>query len=53
VLADEKRNARGSVIELFDQLWDGHPDPIEYAYCFTVRPGFGKGWGLHRHHERP
>lgn len=40
---------RGSVIELFDPKW--HPDPMVYAYCFTLRPGFVKGWNLHREHE--
>jgi dTDP-4-dehydrorhamnose 3,5-epimerase len=38
---------RGSVVELFDQRWDWHTDPFTYAYCFTLRPGYVKGWGLH------
>jgi dTDP-4-dehydrorhamnose 3,5-epimerase len=22
-----------------------------FAYCFTVRPGMIRGWGVHREHE--
>jgi dTDP-4-dehydrorhamnose 3,5-epimerase len=42
---------RGSVVELFDPRWGWHPDPLVFSYCFTVRPGRIKGWGLHRRHE--
>jgi dTDP-4-dehydrorhamnose 3,5-epimerase len=42
---------RGIVFEIFDRRWDWHPDPIVFAYCFTVRPGIVKGWGLHKEHE--
>ena len=42
---------RGSVVEMFDTRWDWHPDPIEFVYSFTIRPGIVKGWGLHQHHE--
>ncbi|MEO0999380.1 MAG: dTDP-4-dehydrorhamnose 3,5-epimerase family protein [Pseudomonadota bacterium] len=42
---------RGSVVEMFDTRWGWHPDPIEFVYCFTIRPGVVKGWGLHQHHE--
>ena len=41
---------RGSVCELFDSRWDWHPDPLVFAYMFTVRPGFVKGWGMHQRH---
>lgn len=44
-------DARGSVRELFDTRWAWHPDPLVYCYCFTIRPGFVKGWGLHKLHE--
>src|SRR5262245_38303970 len=44
-------DARGSLRELFDPRWKWHPVPLLYAYCFTVRPGFIKGWGLHKRHE--
>lgn len=42
---------RGSVLELFDLRWAWHPDPLVFAYCFTIRPGIVKGWNLHREHE--
>ena len=42
---------RGSVCELFDTRWDWHPDPLVFSYFFTIRPGFIKGWGLHKQHE--
>ena len=44
-------DARGSVCELFDTRWAWHPDPLVFAYCFTIRPGVVKGWNLHREHE--
>jgi dTDP-4-dehydrorhamnose 3,5-epimerase len=42
---------RGTVCELFDPRWRWHPDPLVFAYCFTIRPGAVKGWNLHREHE--
>lgn len=42
---------RGSVCELYDDRWDVHPDPLVFAYTFTIRPGAAKGWGIHREHE--
>ncbi len=36
---------------MFDSRWKWHPDPLTFAYFFTVRPGSIKGWGLHRKHE--
>ena len=44
-------DARGSIVELFDPRWKWHPDPLVYAYCFTIRPGYVKGWNLHKLHE--
>lgn len=44
-------DARGSVVELFDPRWNWHPDPLVFAYSFTIRPGMIKGWGLHLQHE--
>jgi dTDP-4-dehydrorhamnose 3,5-epimerase len=41
---------RGSVTELFDPRW-GIPDPVAYAYTFTIHPGYCKGWNLHRENE--
>jgi dTDP-4-dehydrorhamnose 3,5-epimerase len=42
---------RGTVMELFDPRWNWHPDPLVFAYCFTIRPGMVKGWNLHLEHE--
>lgn len=42
---------RGSVTELYDLRWDANPDPLVFAYTFTIRPGMAKGWGIHREHE--
>jgi dTDP-4-dehydrorhamnose 3,5-epimerase len=42
---------RGSVCELFDDRWEWHPDPLVFAYMFTLRPGMVKGWGMHREHD--
>jgi dTDP-4-dehydrorhamnose 3,5-epimerase len=42
---------RGSIVELYGAQWDWHPDPLVFVYCFTIRPGMIKGWGLHKLHE--
>ncbi len=42
---------RGSVVEIYDSRWGWHPDPLVFAHCFTLRPGYVKGWGLHKLHE--
>jgi dTDP-4-dehydrorhamnose 3,5-epimerase len=42
---------RGSVVEIYDARWNWHKDPVVFAHCFTIRPGYVKGWGLHMHHE--
>lgn len=42
---------RGSVFEMLDPRWNWHPDPIVFAYSFSIRPGFVKGWNLHKEHE--
>ena len=42
---------RGTVVELFDPRWNWHPDPLLFTYSFTIRPGFAKGWNLHKLHE--
>jgi dTDP-4-dehydrorhamnose 3,5-epimerase len=44
-------DVRGSIREMFDSRWNWHPDPIVFVYCFTVRPGMIKGWGMHKKHE--
>ena len=42
---------RGTLVELYDSRWNWHSDPVVFAHCFTVRPGYVKGWGLHKTHE--
>src|SRR5438093_3144701 len=42
---------RGHVFELYDSRWGWHPDPMVFAYMFTIRPGMAKGWGLHKIHD--
>lgn len=44
-------DARGSVVEMFDPRWQWHPDPLVFVYSFTIKPGFAKGWNLHKEHE--
>lgn len=44
-------DVRGTVTELFDPRWSFHPDPLVFAYSFTIRPGIVKGWNLHRRHQ--
>lgn len=44
-------DARGSVGELMDPRWNWHVDPIVFCYFFTIRPGYVKGWNLHKEHE--
>ncbi len=42
---------RGSLVEMFDLRWEWHPDPLVSAYAITDRPGYAKGWNLHKLHE--
>jgi dTDP-4-dehydrorhamnose 3,5-epimerase len=45
----DQADHRGSLTEVIDferPFWDA---PVVYAYCFTIRPGRIKGWGMHRH----
>jgi dTDP-4-dehydrorhamnose 3,5-epimerase len=42
---------RGTICELYDPRWAVNPDPLVFAYTFTIRPGAAKGWGIHREHE--
>ncbi len=42
---------RGSLFEVYDTRWGWHPDPLVSAHCFTIRPGFVKGWVLHKTHD--
>ncbi|PJF41016.1 MAG: dTDP-4-dehydrorhamnose 3,5-epimerase [Chloroflexi bacterium] len=42
---------RGYVVEMFDERWGWHKDPLVFSYVFTIRPGMVKGWGMHKKHE--
>jgi dTDP-4-dehydrorhamnose 3,5-epimerase len=42
---------RGFLVEAFDPRWEWVDDPFAYAYVTTVRPGYAKGWGLHKQHD--
>jgi len=42
---------RGSVVEIYDTRWGWHSEPLVFAHCFTIRPGYVKGWGLHKTHQ--
>jgi dTDP-4-dehydrorhamnose 3,5-epimerase len=42
---------RGMLVEIYDPRWKWHPDPLVFVYALTLRPGFVKGWNLHKHHE--
>jgi dTDP-4-dehydrorhamnose 3,5-epimerase len=43
-------DARGWLVELFHPSWEIATDPLVGAYVTTVRPGYAKGWGLHKEH---
>jgi dTDP-4-dehydrorhamnose 3,5-epimerase len=42
---------RGWLTEMFDPRWEWLTDPFAYAYATTIRPGYAKGWGLHKKHN--
>jgi dTDP-4-dehydrorhamnose 3,5-epimerase len=42
---------RGSLFEVYNPRWGWHHDPIVFGHIFTVRPGYVKGWGMHKLHE--
>lgn len=42
---------RGTLVEMFDTRWNWHPEPLNFAYSITIRPGIVKGWNLHKEHE--
>ena len=43
-------DGRGFLVEAFDPRWEWVDEPFAYAYVTTVRPGYAKGWGLHKNH---
>ena len=40
-------DGRGDLIPFLDTRSAFWAEPVVYAYCFTVRPGRIKGWGMH------
>ncbi|MEO6349189.1 MAG: dTDP-4-dehydrorhamnose 3,5-epimerase family protein [Candidatus Limnocylindrales bacterium] len=42
---------RGWLVELFDPRAEQWTEPFAYAYATSVRPGYAKGWGLHKEHD--
>jgi dTDP-4-dehydrorhamnose 3,5-epimerase len=44
-------DSRGTVTELFDPRWGFSPEPLVFAYTFSIRPGVVKGWNIHRNHQ--
>lgn len=38
---------RGALIPFIDARKPFWSEPVVYAYCFTIRPGVIKGWGMH------
>jgi len=42
---------RGTLTEIFDPRWEFHEEPLTYLYYITERPGYAKGWALHKQHE--
>ena len=44
-------DGRGWITELYDPRWNWHAEDLVFAYTFSIRPGFVKGWNLHKEHE--
>jgi dTDP-4-dehydrorhamnose 3,5-epimerase len=40
-------DARGSLTAFIDVREPFWSEPVVYGYCFTIRPGRIKGWGMH------
>jgi dTDP-4-dehydrorhamnose 3,5-epimerase len=41
----DHRGTLTEIINFSNDFWD---EPVVYSYCFSVRPGRIKGWGMHR-----
>jgi len=41
----DHRGTLTEIVNFADAFWD---EPVVYSYCFTIRPGRIKGWGMHR-----
>lgn len=42
---------RGTVCEMYDPRWGFHEAPMVFTYFYTVRPGWIKGWAMHKAHD--
>ena len=40
---------RGALLPFLDARKSFWSEPVVYAYCFSIRPGRIKGWGMHEH----
>jgi dTDP-4-dehydrorhamnose 3,5-epimerase len=49
-LTPTQTDMRGWLVELFHPSWEIATEPLVGAYVTTVRPGYAKGWGLHKQH---
>lgn len=43
-----QEDPRGELIEVFNQSWNFHPDPLVFVYTVCARPGSVRGWQLHK-----
>ena len=41
----DHRGELTEIVNFANSFWD---EPVEYSYCFTIRPGRIKAWGMHR-----
>jgi dTDP-4-dehydrorhamnose 3,5-epimerase len=42
---------RGDLTELYRPAWGFHPDPLVFVYRVSLRPGYIRGWVVHRKQE--
>lgn len=42
---------RGTLCEMHDPRWGFHESPVVFTYFYTIRPGWVKGWAMHKTHD--
>ena len=42
-------DARGELIEIYNNDWNYHPEPLVYAYSVVMSPGSIRAWVYHEH----
>ena len=42
---------RGELFEVYNLLWEFHPDPLVYVYQAIIRPGAIRGWVVHEEQD--